>query len=401
MNRGPWHQCGDRSQKLVVEQIEHGAGVGVILSTRDLSYQKAEQYAAIYHDLGAQVLIDLQFYVPGFTNISLASYPTHEYRAKISQMQPLSDNDLNGLTVALQEINQNINADGIISPAIIYQAGRPDTVQTNARLFSISKQVGDELGIPTYATVVLGKSVTSSDKTLEEILSPATSLLADGWYFIFEFDPERIPSQVESVSRCCIAGLRLACTGRPVLHAYAGPMALLSFGFGANAAGIGHCQNLWKFCPERWQPQRRRTGGTKAPARFFSRSLWGTIVYPDEVARMSIGLQEQILTSSPFSTQITPGKPFLSITRWNANKHLVHAICSTVAEIAAVNEPRINATQAISLLQEAVKLHGTIVDTGLTLRDNTNVYQENWRLVLNELLENQSSDFDYLELLRT
>lgn len=400
MNRGPWHQCGDRSQKLVVEQIEHGAGVGVILSTRDLSYQKAVQYAAIYHDLGVQVLIDLQFYVPGFTNSCLSSYPTYEYRTKISQMQPLLDNDLNGITATLQEINQNINADGVISPAIIYQAGRPDIVQMNSRLFSVSKRVGDVLGIPTYASVVLGRSITSSDQTLEEILSPVTSLMADGWYFIFEFDPERIPSSPESVSRCCIAGLRLACTGMPVLHAYAGPMALLSFGFGVDAVGIGHCQNLWKFCLERWQPQRRRSGGRKAPVRFFSRSLWGTIVYPDEVSRMPIGLQEQILTSSPFSTQITPGQPFLPITPWNANKHFVHSICSTIAEIAAVNEPRINVTQAISLLQEAVRLHGTIGGTGLTLRDNTNVYQENWRLVLNELLENQSSSFDYLELLR-
>ena len=47
MKRGAWHQCGDRSQKLVVEQLTAGHGVGVILSPRDLS-DMAVKYAAQY-----------------------------------------------------------------------------------------------------------------------------------------------------------------------------------------------------------------------------------------------------------------------------------------------------------------------------------------------------------------
>ena len=41
MNRGAWHQCGDRSQRLVIEQLEAGRGVGVILSPRDLTRDRA------------------------------------------------------------------------------------------------------------------------------------------------------------------------------------------------------------------------------------------------------------------------------------------------------------------------------------------------------------------------
>ena len=52
MRRGPWHQFGDRSQKLALEQLEQGTGVGVILSPRDLQTHNANNYAQQYHALG-------------------------------------------------------------------------------------------------------------------------------------------------------------------------------------------------------------------------------------------------------------------------------------------------------------------------------------------------------------
>ena len=48
MRRGPWHQFGDKSQKLVEEQLEHNVGVGVIISPRDLALHKAIEYAQKY-----------------------------------------------------------------------------------------------------------------------------------------------------------------------------------------------------------------------------------------------------------------------------------------------------------------------------------------------------------------
>jgi hypothetical protein len=45
MKRGVWHQCGDRSQNLVREQLELNNGVGVILSPRDISFDNATNYA--------------------------------------------------------------------------------------------------------------------------------------------------------------------------------------------------------------------------------------------------------------------------------------------------------------------------------------------------------------------
>ena len=113
--------------------------------------------------------------------------------------------------------------------------------------------------------------------------------------------------------------MTLACTGRPVLHAYAGPLGLLSFGFGASAVGIGHSQNLWKFTRVRWQPTVAQGGGGDAPPRFFSTALWGTIIYPDETIQLSVNLRTQILTQSPFSAPVASNVEW---TRWDSGKHL-------------------------------------------------------------------------------
>lgn len=269
MKRGTWHQCGDKSQKVVQEQLEHGNGNGVILSPRDLSRHNAKEYAEEYRKLGADVLLDQQFYVPDFSNKNLLSYPISQHRASISQLNQINNISLDLLAKDLEESNREIGVSALVAPAVIYEAARSDIVQLNAWMFSAAKRAGNVLGIPTYATIVLGRSVTSSMQTLASMLSQATALDADGWYFAFDFNASRIPSDRNDLERAGKALLSLACTGLPVLHAYAGPLALLPLGFGSTGAGIGQAQNTWQFTPERWQPTAGQGGGGDAPPRFF------------------------------------------------------------------------------------------------------------------------------------
>lgn len=400
MRRGPWYQFGDRSQRLVLEQLEGAHGVGVIISPRDLAPHLTVEYATQYHEKGAHVLIDQQFYVPDSRIGKLAKYPISKYRDTVSELGKMSDSNLKGLAGELEKIHSEIGANGLIAPALVYEAGRPDIVALNARLFAAAKSAGENLGIPTYATVVLGRSVTGSDSTLNSAISQATALKADGWYYGFEFDEPRIPSNSTSVLRCCEAGLTLACSGKPVLHAYAGPMGLLSLGFGATGVAIGHNQNLWQFSRERWYPADGQGGGGDAPPRFFSSALWGTIVYSDELAPLPQALREKIVTHSPYSEEaVRTAPPYLPWSRWEANKHLVCIICETIGKFAKVDDARSNVKSAIDLLEGAIALHTEIEDEGITLADDTSAYQANWRNVLRSLLDKRSEDFDYLGLL--
>src|SRR5271166_5794703 len=187
MRRGAWHQCGDRSQILVQEQLQQGAGACVILSPRDLTRPRALSYAESYRGLGAEVLIDHQFYVPDFTNPRLSSYPISAFRAAISSLNQFSAPQLTEFQNQLRIDNAELITDAVIAPAVVYEAGRQDIVQLNARLFAAARSVGSDLGKPVYATVVLGRSVTASEQTISAALAQATALDSDGWYFGFEF----------------------------------------------------------------------------------------------------------------------------------------------------------------------------------------------------------------------
>ncbi len=190
MRRGTWHQFGYNSQRFVIEQIQNGAGIGVVISPRDLTIDHAIDYAQRYHGLGAHVLIDQQFYVPDFRNDKINTYPTGRYRTTASQLHQITDPDLAALAHDLHTINQNLSTDGLIAPALIYEAGRPDIMRLNAKMFVAAKQAGDALGIPTYATVIIGNSAVTSNQMTGEILSHATSLNSDGFYYGFEFSSE-------------------------------------------------------------------------------------------------------------------------------------------------------------------------------------------------------------------
>jgi len=342
------------------------------------------------------VLIDHQFYGSDFMNSKLNSYPISAFRAAVSSLSQFSNTQLAEFQNQLRIDNVELQTNAVIAPAVVYEAGRQDIVQFNARLFTAARSVGAELHIPVYATVVLGRSVTASEQTISAALAQATALNSDGWYFAFEFEDERIPSSRDAVRRFCAAGLTLACTGKPVLHAYAGPLGLLSFGFGATGVGLGHSQNLWKFTRDRWQPPIAQGGGGDAPPRFFSSSLWGTIVYPDETAQLPANIRQQVLTTSPFSAPVSSG---LSWSRWDAGKHLVFVLASAVSEMSQINGARASAQVAAQRLQNAAQLHRAIQQNGIFLSDGTDAYQESWRLALQDVLQNNTADFDYLELL--
>jgi len=370
-----------------------GIGIIGIAPSGRIRIANAIDYSDDYRDAGADILLDPQFYVPQFRTKNLTSYPTAKFRQSIKALGALQVGEL---TRAIEGENRALGTAAVIAPAVPYEAARADIIALNSKLFEAAKAAGDSIGVPTYATVVLGQSATTG-AVAENILSSATALSADGWYYGFEFGTERLPTDLDAVYRYCAAALTLACTGKPVLHACAGPMGLMAFGAGARAAGLGFWQNLWGFERARWQAtEGQGGGGGKAPARFFSVPLWGTIVYPDETAQLSLTLRSRVMLQSPLST---PTANSLVWKKWDAHKHLIHMIARTVQRSADLRNARKAMSTAVNALETASVLHLQIRKTGLQLRDNTASYQPVWVKAGKELLNKNSNDFDYLEMI--
>lgn len=399
MIRGTWHQCGNRSQTITQELLSIGVGQGVIISPKDLSFSNAIRYSQRYNSLGSHVLFDPQFFTTAFTNTSLETYPINSVRTSIPNTMHISDQSLRDLTANLIEINSRLETSGIIAPAFVYEAGRPDIIDLNARLFSAAKSASVQLGLPTYATVFIGKSATNSANTIDSALSSATSLDPDGWYFSYEFANEGICSNHSEVLRFCKSGLKLACTGLPVLHAFAGPMSIMSFGFGTTAVGIGHFQNLWQFTRSRWDSNTPTGGDGSNPPRFFSENLWGKVIYPDDVVRLSPPVANQVLNPTPYSTNVSSTPPNLPWSHWDSHKHLLHTIHTKIANLASIQDAEVSAALSISHLNAAVQIKTQITSLGIALNDPTNKCQENWSSALSDLIAQEKDSFEYLKMI--
>lgn len=400
MKLGAWHQCGDKSQKMVIEELEAGKGEGVVISPRDVPMANAEVYASKYRALGAQVAVDMQFYVPTYTNSKLETYSTEDLRKTLSPPRALSSSEKVSLQKNLEDINRRAGSAFLIAPALICEAGQDDVMDLNLELLEASVSVGGSLGVPTFSTICIGRSATQSDGLVNAILSGMTSRDCDGWYFAFEFDSdERLPTSVPSIKRMCRAVLALACTGLPVFHAYAGATAVMTIPCGAQSAGVGHWHNLWQFQRERWAESSGWTGGPKVPPppRFFSKALWGTIIYQDETRLLPTALQTSVLQTSPFSAQVGMG---LDWDKWSACKHLLSIISDELTALSGLAGTPAAFARAKDLLANAVANLNSIAATGIALRDDSDAYQANWLSALEAIEKEEQSGLEYLALLR-
>lgn len=401
MKSGAWLQFGDRSQKMALEHLKEGFGVGCILSQRDLNFKLSKDYAPKYSALGAEVLWDSQFYMPGVNTKNSKTFPTDICRTALTTLRESDAAYYDQLSLKLEETNKSLNCSAVLAPAVIYESVNSDIVGVNSNLYNAAKRVGDTLGLPTIATVVLGNSCFVSEESVRGVLNEVTSLQPDGWYIAFEFDECRIPNNKQQIQTCFESILTFAMTGKPVLHAYAGPLGLLSMGFGAKAVGIGHAQNTWRFTKSRFVPSENSGGNGKAPPRFFSEALWGTIVSPDEIELLPKDLQTKILVTNTFSNALSSSAQVSHAkwSRWDANKHFVAQIAKKVGEIAAEQTIENRLKLAMDVLKNAELMHNQIERNGILLKkESTNQYQTIWREVAAFVRTEQQEDFEWIDL---
>ena len=176
MRRGAWHQLGWNHHLMIVEQLQNQAGVGVILSPRDLAFSRAQECVAMYKEQDAHVVIDPQWHVPGFSNDQVEAYPTASLRMTVTSLVSISDDRLVELEQKLVSENAALQTDALIAPAGMYQAGRSDIIQLNRRLHEVARNAATRLNIPCYGTAFLDQSITNSMALVESTMSAITSL---------------------------------------------------------------------------------------------------------------------------------------------------------------------------------------------------------------------------------
>lgn len=395
MKRGPWHQCGHQSQNVVADQLAQGNGAGVILSIVNVTKKRLVEIAADYRAAGADILLDLQLYNPGFSSEALKPYGLAEARQTTGALRNLTSAQLTSISRQIRSHNEEVGATAVLAPAIVYLPERMDIVSINEQLFEASASAAKSLGVPVYATLVLGNAFKSSPELADATLSRATNLPADGWYFSIENDREPVPADEDLVSLLLNSVLTLSCTNTPVMNAFAGPASLLSISVGATAVGIGHWKNLWQFDPGRFNVAEKSGGSTPAP-RYFSSHLWSTLVLPDETANIGEALWSRIQSPSPFAPRSS------SDGSWSlraSHNHLLHVLGTQISERMEASTVSDIARQTIADLLQASRTHSAIEQRLGVLRDGLNLHQHVWAGAITRILAQREGDFAYLDLI--
>lgn len=400
ITRGVWHQLVDRSQKVAAEQIGHENGVGCIISPRDIKQDGAVKYAQNYASSGAAVLFDPQYHMPGFTNPKLGSYATEAQRLTVTKLLAITPSGVADLVASLESENAALGTSAVISPAVLFEAGRADLVDLNETLHGAGCAAASRLGKPVVATAFFSEACLRSPASLSGALAMLTKIAPDGYYVAFEFGGGDLCTDAACLAGAAQVLLTLATSGRPVLHGYAGPHALLGVAFGASSVGLAHFKTAWHFKRTRFQAAKKSGGGGDAPSRTFSRAMWGAMIHPDETALLSAALFAKLAEKTPFSAPPAPA-PW---DKWTSYKHLLYILGTEVSKVLAVPTVRGRAVHVQGLLGAAAK-HGAAFRAelgalGVQPKPDTDPsYQLPWANAVAVALAARSDDYDLLDLI--
>lgn len=400
MHTGLWHQLGDRSQLLAREQLTIRGLGGVILSPRDLSKQNAEKYGRDYQSLGAEVIFDPQFYIPQHLVGKQNTYEDLiDFRISVSRLAENSATEFRLLSRKLRTLTQQLSCTAIMAPAVAMDAGQPDQLKVNLALLDAAIATGSTLQLPVYGVIPVGESLALSENELADVLSGFTTRDVDGWILMMDLGSDGFCRSVHHASPLCRSVLRLAQSGKPVMHGCAGANCLLSLACGANAFGMTHSKNMWRLPLSRFEPKEGGGGGA-APTRLFSGALWSTLVFPDELVQLPRRLRAMILETSewvninPNDRQYYPA----AISQWDAYKHLLHVVESVAGNIL-LQPSIVSRFQSVVDHLESAQILFSQIQSYYEPKDMASGHHQAWLDVLAQTRADRHADFDYIDLI--
>lgn len=412
MLRGVWHQFGSQTEIDAQEMLKDGVGEGAILSPMDLDYRQARGTALGLYQQKKGCLFDPQFYDPSWVNPASATYPTNTFRGDPRDLTNLSDAQKITICDAMKRLGEGLYLSGLIAPSLLYDAGSSHLLGINRTLFDSTRQAADSLQIPAIASVPIGPSLIVSDSEISRVLSWVTSFGADAYYLLFDFDDERIPTDLEKLRRCAMACLSLAGQEKPVLFGFAGLTTLPIMAWGVTAVGIGPHKTLHQFRHRHFNQEFRAqaaadrrngaSGGRPATLTYFSRALWTGLTCPDETALVAARLPEmasQIIAASPYASTVIDDPATLNWTLDEAHKHFHWVIAQQVDDLLKTPSLLNRAKAVLDIIDAQISAWDLVMAGGVSVRRGPSLgYWSAWRKAIIAGINNHADEYDWLDL---
>ncbi len=302
-------QSGWGMMELCCELCQECAQNTTILSPRDLTEEQLISLSARLNELGGQVLLDPQFYLPRADHHRLIA---HSYWPEDYDTQGFNNGLRQEMIQALVELNGQLMTENIIVPGERAETIDDQWLESQAGFLEAARNASDK---PLILTVCLSGDAVRSQEQINLFMEEAEQSAAFGYYLVLERpgfayivdDPIWLANSLDLA-----VGLRKLNSN--VILGYSNHQQLIMSCAGANAIASGTWMNVRSFFPDKFRADyeeeiRRRTTWYYCPQALSEYKL----AFLDIGFRL--GLQEELLPDPP----TTFAEPLFEVTQPSAS----------------------------------------------------------------------------------
>jgi len=163
--------------------IKSWGGGTTILSPRDLTSKQLQKLAKELRQLGGNVVVDPQFYLPHADHGRLNSHDYWPPEYKTSGFW--TGKEIRSFVSKLLVLNRDLNCNEFFLPGLLATTVDDDWLERQG-LFISEANALDTTGLPLIATVALGEDATRDNEQIHRILEAAERWDVDGIYLVCE-----------------------------------------------------------------------------------------------------------------------------------------------------------------------------------------------------------------------
>jgi hypothetical protein len=287
-------QFGYGMMDLCKEFQNHFGHVTTILSPRDLDPDQIVSFSSNFHNLGGNILVDPQFYLPRADHERLIS---HDYWPLNYDTQQFDGHGRNEMMEKLAELNRNLGSYGFIVPG--ERAAEVDDIwiESQGNFYSAARNVTDA---PLILTICLSAEAVRSVDQINSVMELSERLRPFGYYLVLEHpsnqyfvdDPIWITNALDLA-----AGLVL--DGGKVIVGYSNQQKLIMACSGVEAIASGTWKNVRMFPLDKFKASEENDDRKRATWYYCPQVLSEFQLSFIELSISRLGLDPEILKPIP------------------------------------------------------------------------------------------------------
>lgn len=240
-------QQGWGMMNLNLDMLSSGVASGVILSPRVSTPEQLENHAAAIRDLGAQVLIDSQFYIPTTEHGRIRGFSF--WNGILYDTTAFVQGEAANFCKRVIEYQLQLDVAAVLLPGAYTNTG--DTQWRDIQAAFAECGVNAALDRPVYSTLAVGPDVVGNSEGFDSLIDEVVSSGVQGVYFLARHPGDQFLVIDDWFMYGLLdALLSIRLSNKDVIAGYANQQSLLFASVGVDSIATGNFRNVRHFNPD-------------------------------------------------------------------------------------------------------------------------------------------------------